>query len=84
MSLTCILWQIAKLQMEPKCLKCYFLPNLLIVQISEGVTLHKAGKACQGQTLSLIGAICNSSRKWSVVGWNSQNFFFFVTCELDQ
>ncbi len=44
------------------------------------VTLHKAEKACQGQTLQLIGPICKLRRKCSAV--NVFPEFIFKTLNL--
>ncbi len=44
---------------------CHFLCSLQMRAISWSVTLHQAGKACQEETLNLIGPICNLWKKWN-------------------
>jgi hypothetical protein len=45
----------------------HFLHNLPMGPLSLSVTSHYAVKACQRQTLYVIGPICKVRRKWSVV-----------------
>jgi hypothetical protein len=47
--------------------KLHLLCYLQMGPMSYRVTLHKAEKACQGQTLQLIEPICNLQRKCSSI-----------------
>jgi hypothetical protein len=50
--------------------------------ISSSITLHQAGKACQGQTHQLTEPIRKLRKKWSVVNITRVVYLFLVRVRL--